>query len=71
MWDKVRLTGYVVAGLSAAAALAKMLGVADYDAATGMVDLHPFNINYLGALIGAAGANAVAAVAVWLKWGRK
>lgn len=71
MWDKVRLTGYTVAFLSAVAALAKMIGVADYDQLTGMVDLHPFNVNYIGAVVGAALANVVAMLAVWRKWGRK
>ena len=46
-------------------------GYADFDPATWMLDIHPFDLREF-VLTGAATiGNAVAALAVWKGWGRK
>ena len=70
MWTTVRLTGYIAAGLSGLAFVLSAMGVATYDHATGMVDLHPFNVNWVAAMVAGPMASAIAAVAVMFKWGK-
>ena len=64
----IRLLTYL-SGL-AASGLA-LYGLADFDPATGMLDLHPID---LYGFIGAAGgvlSSGLASLAVWKGWGRK
>jgi hypothetical protein len=70
MWTTARLTGYIAAGLGGLAFLLSSFGLASYDATTGMVDLHPFNVNWVAAIVAGPLASAIAAVAVMFKWGR-
>ena len=71
MWDKVRLTGYVTTALTGAAALAAFTGYATFDAASGLVDVAPFNIYVAAPLIAGPMAAGLAAVALVLGWGGK
>ena len=71
MWTKARLTAYIGAALAGLAFIAASLGLATYDPATGMVDLHPFNVWLLAGIIAGPVASALAAVALWLGWGPK
>jgi hypothetical protein len=67
-WTVIRLLTYL-SGL-AASGLA-LYGLADFDPATGMLDLHPID---LYGFIGAAGgvlSSGLAAISVWKGWGRK
>ncbi len=67
-WTAIRLLTYL-SGL-AASGLA-LYGLADFDPATGMLDLHPID---LYGFIGAAGgvlSSGLASLAVWSGWGRK
>lgn len=67
-WTAIRLLTYL-SGL-AASGLA-LYGLADFDPATGMLDLHPID---LYGFIGAAGgvlSSGLASLAVWWGWGRK
>lgn len=65
---QARITLYIMAILSGAATLAAMAGVADYDIASGMVTIHPFNITWLGGVVAPVLASALATVAAWLGW---
>lgn len=62
--SKARAAVYL-AGL--VASLASAWGLVDYDAATQVVDVRPFNIT---AAIGAI-SSGLALLAVWLGWGKK
>ncbi len=71
---QARITIYIMAILSGAAVLASLAGVADYDPASGMVDVHPFNITLIGGLVAPVLASVLATMAAWLGWkprGRK
>lgn len=58
------IAGLVAGGLALA-------GYADFDSATGAFDLHPINLyDALTTGLQTAG-NALAALAVWRKWGQK
>lgn len=69
MWTKARLTTYIGAALAGLAFLAAIMGAGKYDPATGMFDLHPFNVYWLAGIIAGPVASFLAAVAVALKWG--
>ncbi len=67
-WTLIRLLTYL-AGLGASGLA--LYGLADFDPASGVFDLHSFN---LYELIGAGSGvvtSALAALAVWRKWGAK
>ena len=67
-WTLIRLLTYL-AGLGASGLA--LYGLADFDPATGILDLHPID---LYGFIGAAGgvvSSALASLAVWRGWGRK
>ena len=66
---QARITIYIMAILSGLAALASLAGVADYDAASGMVDVHPFSITLVGGVVAPVLASGLAAVAAWFGWG--
>jgi hypothetical protein len=71
MWDKTRLTIYLTAAATGLGLLLTALGAADFDRATGMIDLHPFNAYALAGLVAGPVASLLASVAVLFKWGRK
>jgi hypothetical protein len=71
MWSKARLTTYIGTALVGLAVLASIMGVATYDPATGMIDLHPFSVYALAAIIAGPLASGLAAVALFLGWGAK
>ena len=65
---QARITVYIMAGLSGIAALMALLGVADYDPASGLVDIHPFNVTWIGGLVAPVAASGLATVAAWFGW---
>jgi hypothetical protein len=71
MWSAARLTTYISTALVGLAVLASILGVASYDPATGLIDFHPFSVYALAAIIAGPLASGLAAVALFLGWGRK
>lgn len=67
-WNFVRGLTYVAAFLASALAL---LGVADFNPATGALTIHPFNLYAaVGALAGVV-SSALASLALIRGWGRK
>jgi branched-subunit amino acid ABC-type transport system permease component len=71
MFSTARLTFYIGAALAGLAVMVSALGYADYDPATGLIDLHPFNVYSLAAIIAGPVASLLAAVALALGWGGK
>ena len=70
MWSKVRLTGYIGAAFAGLAFLGAVLGLGDYDPATGMFDLHAFNVYWLAGVVAGPVASGLAAIALALGWGK-
>lgn len=66
-WDKGRLAAYAAFGV---ASVVSLVGLADFDAATGAFDLRPFNIYAAVGASSGVGASALAAVALVRGWGR-
>ena len=69
--SKTRGTAYATGILVGLASLAKLLGVADFNAATGMFDPHPFSIYILVGLLTPVVTGALALLAVVKGWGQK
>jgi len=69
--SKTRGTAYATAIVVGLASLAKFMGVADFDPATGMFDPHPFSIYLLAGLITPIPAAVLAFVALVKGWGSK
>lgn len=69
--SKTRGTAYATGILVGLASLAKLLGVADFDPATGMFDPHPFSIYILVGLLTPIVTGVLALVALVKGWGRK
>jgi predicted membrane protein len=67
---QIRLTAYLTAFFGGLAVIMSLAGVADYDRATGLLDVHPFNVNWLAAIIAGPLASGMAAVVLWWQ-GRK
>ena len=67
---QIRLTAYITAFLGGLAVILSLAGVADYDRATGLLDVHPFNVYWLAGVIGGPLASGMAAVVLWWQ-GRK
>jgi len=63
---QIRLTAYLTAFFGGLAVIMSLAGVADYDRATGLLDVHPFNVNWLAGPL----ASGMAAVVLWWQ-GRK
>jgi len=68
---QIRLTAYLTSFFGGLAVILSMLGAATYDASSGMLTIHPFNVNWLAGIIAGPLASGLAAVALWLGWGRK
>ncbi|NPD15730.1 hypothetical protein HOY34_11005 [Xinfangfangia sp. D13-10-4-6] len=67
-WNLVRGLTYVATFI---AAILAMLGLADFDPATGHLAIHPFNLYAaVGALAGVI-SSALASIALIRGWGRK
>lgn len=58
-----------IAGLGAG--ILALAGYADFDSATWMLDIHPFNLREFVLTGVTTGGNALAAIAVWRGWGRR
>ena len=71
MWTKARLTTYITGAAGVVGLGLAGMGLAEFDYATGMIDLAPFNVYALVALIPTAIAPVMASVAVMLKWGKR
>ena len=66
---KARLLAYLTSALIGGAVLLKMAGLAEYDAGTGMFDLHPISVYAVAGLIAGPIGSLLAAFAVIGKWG--
>ena len=71
MWTRARMTTYLTGFFGGTGLLLAGFGLADFDHATGQIDIAPFNIYALAAAIPAIVAPALAFFAVKLGWGRK
>ena len=68
---RARLAAYIGSALAGGAFLLSAFGYAEYDASTGLVDIAPFNVYALAAIVAGPLASAMAAIAVWFGWGAK
>lgn len=59
---------YVIA---AGAGFLALAGYADFDPQTWVIDIHPFNLKEFVLTSATTAGNALAALAVWRKWGQK
>ncbi len=71
MWTQARIALYLATVFGGAAFLLAAFGAGTYDAATGMFDLHPVDVKWLGAVVAGPVSAALATVAAWFGWGRK
>jgi hypothetical protein len=71
MWTPARITVYVTAILMGVGALLATLGLATYDPVAQTIDPHPISIPVAAGLIAPVIAAGLAAVAAFLRWGRK
>ena len=71
MWTQARITLYIVGAFGAAASLLAVFNLGTYDADTGMFDLHPFDVRWLGTQAALWIAPVVAGIAAKFGWGRK
>jgi len=69
--DNARLTVYATGAVGVVGIFAAAFGLAEFDHATGMIDIAPFNAYALAAAVPAVVSPFLASVAVWFKWGRK
>lgn len=67
---QTRLTIYLAAFFGGLAVILSLLGAATYDRASGLLDIHPFNVNWLAGIIAGPLASGMAAVVLWWQ-GRK
>jgi hypothetical protein len=67
---RARFAAYIGSALAGGAFLLSAFGYAEYDAGTGLVDIAPFNVYALAAVVAGPLASAMAAVAVWFGWGK-
>lgn len=67
---QLRLTAYLTAFFGGSAVILSMIGAADYDQATGLLDIRPFNVNWMAGIVAGPLASGMAAVMVWWQ-GRK
>lgn len=64
---QTRLTIYLAAFFGGIAVILAMLGAATYDHASGLLDIRPFNVNWLAGIIAGPMASGMAAVMVWVQ----
>ena len=64
---QIRLTAYLTAFFGGGAVILSMVGAADYDHASGLLDIRPFNVNWMAGIVAGPLASAMAAVALWLQ----
>lgn len=70
MWSKARLTTYITGFVGFGGLALAGAGLAEFDAATGMIDFAPFNAYALAAAIPGALATIVAPIALIMGWGK-
>jgi len=68
--SKTRAVAYATSFLIGAAMLAQMAGLASYDAATGMFDLHPVSVYVVAGLIAPVFSAGLAFIALVKGWGK-
>lgn len=71
MWTQARIAFYLTVAVGGVAVILANLGLADYDAATGMLDLHPIDIKQATFVAAGPIAAGLAALAAKLGWGKK
>ena len=71
MWTKARILTYLTSAFAGIGFLLMAMGFAEFDQATGMIDLKPFNAYALAAIIAPPLASLLAMVAAALGWGKK
>ena len=71
MWTQARFAAYLTGAIGGLAAVLHVLGVVDYNAATGMVDPRPFNLWVAGGFVIPPLAAGLASVMVWVQGRRK
>lgn len=67
---QLRLTAYLTAFFGGGAVILSMIGAADYDHTSGLLDIRPFNVNWMAGVVAGPLASGMAAVMVWWQ-GRK
>ena len=67
-WTIVRGISYIALLL---ASLLAFLGLAEFDIATGMLTIHPFNAYGAAAALAGVTSSALATIALLFGWGRK
>ncbi len=71
-WTNTRFGLYAIGIIGSGSALwLAAAGFADYDATTGVIDIHPFNVTQTITQAVSWVANIVAAIALWKRWGAK
>ena len=68
---KTRAVAYATSFLIGLAMLAQVAGLADYDATTGMFDLHPVSVYVVAGMIAPVFSAGLALLAVVRGWGGK
>ena len=71
MFEKARLAAYISAALVGLGVVLSMIGAADYNAASGTLDLYPINVYTLSGIIAGPLASGMAAVMLWWQGRRK
>lgn len=71
MWTKARLTTYATGAIGVLGLLLAGMGWAEFDYATGQIDLEPFNAYALVAFIPAVISPVLASAALIFGWGKK
>lgn len=70
MWSKARLTTYITGFVGFGGLALAGAGLAEFDAATGMIDFAPFNAYSLAAAIPGFVATIIAPIALIKGWGK-
>lgn len=71
MWTKARILTYLTSAAAGIGFILMTMGLAEFDQATGMIDLKPFNAYALAAVIAGPISAILATIAAAFGWGRK
>lgn len=69
--EKTRLAAYITAFLAGVGMILSAMGWATYDAATGTIDLAPFNVYAVSGIVAPVLASGMAFVVLWWQGSRK